>query len=193
MSLLFKLQSFFQDEYPSLSLEGLQQNLESTSRDKQSIEFRIQYSKCTCAHDGALIHRDETPDGNLRIYFSPSTTPSCSYCQQCFAPFPSHWIGAGYSEMDHYHPRLLLNKVEYIIELLEKAIFCKQKQYDSLTNEELRELANETYAYRRYLEKAQTGFHWNDENTPSGLLDEINETEKDIEAIEFEFKARKLM
>ena len=196
-SIFFKMSLTFKDwnyikEYPSLSLEQLQKAYEIKKNDISYIQFRLERFNCSCLPEDPLILLHETDDGSLTAQFPRLSRPSCSSCEKCFAPFPSHLVGAGYSWIDHYHPYLLLKMAEHAHECLEKAIFCKKEQYDLLTNEKLEELLKETFIYSRYLDKTQTDFLWSNEDSPEGLGSEMNTTEKEIEALEFEIKSRRL-
>ncbi len=192
MRLKWEQESLFTEDYPSLTIEELQKILDNHSKEKLYLQFRMEHSKCCCENQDATICTDEDTDGTVRSFFYGGDSPLCSYCEKCSAPFPSHWIGAGYSWIDHFHPRLLYYLVDHTTKLLEKAIFCKEKNYESLSQADLENLIRNTYAFSRSLNRTQTDFMWSNDETPSGLVSEIENTQKELEALEFELKSRSL-
>ena len=92
--------------------------------------MRVEHHRCECHQESCSIVTLEHKDGRFKARFHPvSEETICEACQKTLAEFPSHWIGAGYSSLDHYHPRLLIEEVHYKQGLLQKAIFCKEKNY----------------------------------------------------------------
>ena len=193
MSLTTSLRSIFVEEYPSSSPELLQATLENVCKEKDYLSFRKDHFRCECNLDSsALISRIET-DGTLKVWFDTFvSTDVCYRCKRSLDPFPNHWIGAGYSELDHYHPQLLLLSKEHSIHLLEQALFCKENKYDTLSNEDFESLVKTTYTYFRHLKKTESDCLFEDVPIPANLSQEIEKTEEEIEALEFEAKSRLL-
>ena len=90
------------------------------------------------------------------------------------------------------NPILLEHMTSLYIDMVNKTIVCKENKYDKLTDEELNNLLNERFKYTKYLSKCETNFLWSNEDTPSGLVNEIQENEERINALEFEQQFREI-
>ncbi len=192
MSLTWDFKTFFTEQYPSWTFESLHKVLEENKKHKSYVESRLKDFICSCLPDDCLVLQHEATNGDLTTKFPHLIRPFCSSCQKCFTPYPSHWKGAGYSIYDHHHPLLLLSMIEYTLEQLEKAILCKEKQYDILTNDELQQVVEDTYAYSRTLRRTETDFLARSEGFPEGFANTMESNKKEMEALDFELKSRKL-
>lgn len=191
MSLITDFNYIFTNSYPSLSVKELQRQLELLEHDRSYIQMRLEHHRCECNLESCPTATLEHKDGRFKARFHPPSEETiCEKCQKTLAEFPSHWIGAGYSYLDHYHPRLLLEEVYYKQGLLEKAIFCKEKNYQELSNDELITLIQDKYAYLRYLRCRENDFYCRSEEVPQGLLDAKDTTKEEIGALAFEEKSR---
>lgn len=193
MSLITDFHDLFTKTYPSLSVGKLQAQLELVQNDRRYIQIRLETLRCECEQDSCPLVTFEHKDGRCKVrYQNIDVEHMCEKCQKTFGDFPSHWIGAGYSRYDHYHPRLLLETANYQERLLERAIVSKQEDYMSLSNEELETVKQEIYDESRYLRRSETDFQWRNEDVPQGLLDAIDRNDEKMEAIDFEKKSRTL-
>lgn len=191
MSLITDFKYIFTESYPSSSPEELQLQLESLQNDMKYIVQRKNHLHCTCKQEEETTHISvlEHKDGRCKVRFQNILLEDmCERCQKTLADFPSYLIGAGISPLDHWHPRLLLETAQYQEGLLQKAIFCKQKNYIELSNDELKYLAIDTEEEGRYLRRQERKLS----PVPEGLLDAIDTNEEEIRALEFETKSRAL-
>lgn len=189
MSLTIDFNYIFTQLYPTHSIEDMQDLLKELHNDMNYLKLRMGSSSCTCDLQHHPVSTSVSKRGKFKVSFTIPHEELCGRCQKTLEPFPNHLKGAGISFIDHWNPRLLLLCAEHQQELLNKAIFCKQEEYENLNNEEIEKHVKETYDYSRYLRRTENDFA---SGAPSGLLDAIEKTEKEMEALEFEIQSRVL-
>lgn len=184
MSLTFNLKDLFTREYPNSSIEELEEFIAEAEND---IEFLLEREKsfaCSCHLSSHDILFQEYTDGRFRVEFSG--LPFDYVCPTCDASINSNSA----SPIEDYHPRLMLELVNYTKRLFELAMYCKEQKYHELSNEHLEEKIKNTHDYSRYLRRCERHCDWDE--VPPGFTDEQEKNTKEIEALEFEMKSRTL-
>lgn len=183
MSLIFNFKHFFTHEYPNSSIEELEEFIQEANED---IDFLLQREKifhCECHVSRDYILTKEQEDGGFLVEFSELSFDSmCSTCEES-TKTPS------LSPVDEYHPLLMLEVVNYTRRLFEVARYCKQQKYYELSDEDLQQKMKDAYDYSRYLRSSEKCF---DSGLPDGFLDHVEKNTYELEALEFEIKARNI-
>lgn len=192
MSLTINFNYIYTQMYPTHSVEDMKDLLKDLHNDMNFLHLRCNSSSCRCEMEHYPVTTVETKEGKYKVSFQIPHDQLCSHCQKSLEPFPEHYRGAGMSFIDHWHPRLLLIAAGHQEELMKKAIFCKEKKYGDLSLDEIKKLTKDTWDYSRYLRRTETNFEWSDREVPSGLLNAMDDNEKELECLEFEVKSREL-
>lgn len=192
MSLTIDFNYIFTEVYPSQTLEQLQDFQKELQGDIEYIKERAKTASCTCGNEHHSVSTYVGKKGIFKVSFDIPSEDLCVYCQNTLKDFPSHLKAAGFSSMDHWHPRLLLITGKHQEDLLAKALFCKKKNYASLTFKEIKELVKDTLEYSGYLSRTETSFQCEGRQVPLGLIKAILENDLEVEALEFEVKSRAL-
>lgn len=189
-SITFAFEKFF-TKYPAYSVEKLQAKLEKLSKQKEFNAERLQTFECECNSLNKPMISKEFEDGTICIeHLIEDEISYCEACNACFAQYNFEEEGFAPSSYKTGHPLFLQYSINYKQKLIQMLLFCKEKKYDALSNEEFNQTLNETYWYSRYLRRSERNFYWDDKDVPQGLLDTMDENEKEMEALQFERKSR---
>lgn len=189
-SITFAFQKFF-TKYPDYSVEKLQAKLEKLSKQKEFNDQRLKTFDCKCNSFHTPIIVKKLKDGSISLeQLMQEEDEYCEACYTCFAEYSSEEEGFMPCSYKNGHPLFVQYTIEYKQKLIQTLLFCKEKNYSALSNEEFTQTENETYDYSRYLRRSETNFHWSGDDTPQGLLDTIDENEKEMKALQYERKSR---
>ena len=181
MSLELDLAEFYLGFYATATVDDLKKELQELEKNLEESEEKVKKTACKykCELNGFSTHSFIT-DNDILVVDWMTLHEKC-ICQDCELMMDND---------SPDNPILLTHMIRQNIDIVNKAIVCKENKFDKLSDEELNNTCDETYKYSRYLDKCQTNFHWSDEETPVGLLKEMQENEKEINALEFEQKFR---
>ena len=186
MSLTVNFKNIY-TSYPQLSVEELEDSLQRIKEDLTLLNQRSERFDCECKAFVVPVDTHEYTDGRFNVKLC--NYPLNELCDSCSTSLHS-LIGAGKSDAQHLHPRLYAFIQYHYMDLLEFAMYAKKRNFVELTNEELYQKIDDSYEYSRYLRRAESRFDWQEEPTPPGLREQVYTTDKDMEALEFERKAR---
>ncbi len=181
MCLEFDLAEFYLEFYATATVDDLKKELQTVEKELQESEEKVKQFACkfNCDYNGFSTHSYITDEDILVVDFI-IIHEKC-ICQDC-----ELMMDYGSPE----EPILITRMICEYKKILENAIYCKQKNYDKLLDEELDKVINDIYKYSRYLDKCETNFQWSDEDTPSGLVNEMHENEEEKKCFECEQKFR---
>jgi hypothetical protein len=180
MSLRYSIANLYKD-FPSVPIEDLQGRLE---KQKENAEKATWLPKgCSCDVYPSILTYIE--DGIICAEFG-DFEELCGACQDYFTHDDE-------DEREEQDSRLLKEGIDYLENTFHSAIVAKKKGYDTMTQEQLEAEADSVSQYEGYLNRSQTNFLWSNQDTPSGLLNEIDETEEELDAIQFEINRRKTL
>lgn len=182
MSLRYSIANFYED-FPSATLEQIESRLEKQKQKTATATWLPE--GCTCDPNSYPSILTYIEDENLCAEFG-DFDELCGACQD-------YYTRDDEDEREEKDSRLLKEGIDYLENTFHSAIVAKKKGYDTMTQEQLEAEADSLSSYERYLNRSQTNFLWSNDDTPSGLLDEISETEEELDAIQFEINRRKTL
>lgn len=187
MNPIFNIQHLFEN-CSALTMESLEKQLAILSIQKRYVEMRKDSHICSCQLSDTDIRICESiPNSTLKSEFREFPGEICASCEKTLKPMKTDWIGAGYSMYDHYHPRLLLYAIAFIVKITDLSLLSVKYGYHTLSNDKLLEEYEENKRYAQYLRRSEDAF---DDVIPEGLGEEIHKNEEYAEVIEFEMTKR---
>jgi hypothetical protein len=181
MSLRFSIANFYKD-FPTATVEDLQGRLEKQKEKAPDPTWLPE--GCSCGSDSYPSIFTYIENEYLYAEFCDKEE-LCLACQ-------TYYNREDYAS-EGKDSRLLKEGVEFLENTLHSAIVAKKKGYDSMTQEQLEAEADSISSHERYLNRTAISFSWSEEDTPTGLLNEMGETEEELDAIQFEICRRKAL